>query len=145
MMSRITLNLKKSVHKVHDTGIRPELPSLFTQQSRLHANSNIKIVTPGFDSQRGVGPTFAGKDSVDTTFLGGGDGDEDVAFPMVKVPNYYRRNTHLSTITQESSNYEFGIGKSSPGGVGKAAFEEGAETEEDLQESVVESTGPSMA
>ncbi|EDR13649.1 uncharacterized protein LACBIDRAFT_292466 [Laccaria bicolor S238N-H82] len=135
MMSRITLNLKKSAHKVHDTGIRPELPSLFTQQSRLHANSNIKIVTPGFDNQRRVGPTF-GTGSVDTTFLGGGDGDEDVAFPMVRVPNYYRRNTHLSTITQESSNYELGVGKSSPAGVGRAAFEEGAETEEDLRGSV---------
>jgi len=142
MMSRITLNLKKSVHKVHDThNIRPELPSVFTQQSRLHANSNIKIVTPGFDNQRGAGPTF-GTDSVDTTFLGGGDGDEDVAFPMVRVPSYYRRNTHLSTITQESSNYEFGVGKSS---AGKPVFEEGAETEEDLQESVAESTGPLTA
>lgn len=142
MMSRITLNLKKSVHKVHDPHIRPELPSLFTQQSRLHPNSNIKIVTPGFDNQRRVGPTFA-TDSVDTTFLGSGDWDGDVAFPMVRVPNYYRRNTHLSTITQESSNYEFGVGKSSPGGVGKTAFEEDAETEEDLQGSAVESTGPS--
>lgn len=143
MMSRITLNLKKSVHKVHDDHIRPELPSLFTQQSRLHANSNIKIVTPGFDNQRGAGPIFS-TDSVDTTFLGSGDGDGDVAFPMVGVPNYYRRNTHLSTITQESSNYEFGVGKSSPGGFGKAAFEEGAETE-DLQGSAVEGTGPSTA
>jgi len=48
----------------------------------------------------------------------------------------------LSTITQESSNYEFGVGKSS---AGKPVFEEGAETEEDLQESVAESTGPLTA
>ncbi|KAF8904058.1 hypothetical protein CPB84DRAFT_1773281 [Gymnopilus junonius] len=51
MMSRITLNLKRSVKKLNDTTVvRAELPSIFTQRSeRIHANRDIKIITPGFN------------------------------------------------------------------------------------------------
>jgi hypothetical protein len=50
MMSRITLNLKKSVGRAQN--IQPELPSVFTQGS-LSVKPDLKIVTPGFTSQRG--------------------------------------------------------------------------------------------
>ena len=49
-MSRITLNLKKSVGRLND--VQPELPSMFTRGS-LSVKPNLKIVTPGFNSQRG--------------------------------------------------------------------------------------------
>jgi len=73
-MSRITLNLKKSVGRAHD--VQPELPSMFTQ-GNLNVNPDLKIVTPGFTSQRGranskpggefamisVAPPLAGKEN----------------------------------------------------------------------------------
>ena len=52
-MSRITLNLKKSVGKLNT--VQPELPSIFTRGS-LSVKPDLKIVTPGFtslSSQRG--------------------------------------------------------------------------------------------
>jgi len=49
-MSRITLNLKKSVGRAQT--IQPELPSMFTQGS-LNVKPELKIVTPGFTGQRG--------------------------------------------------------------------------------------------
>ena len=45
-MSRITLNLKKSV----ESDVQPELPSMFTQ-GYLSVNPDLNIVTPGFTSQ----------------------------------------------------------------------------------------------
>lgn len=50
MMSRITLNLKKSVGRAAQD-VQAELPSMFTQGSH-NVNSNLKVVTPGFNSQR---------------------------------------------------------------------------------------------
>jgi hypothetical protein len=47
MMSRITLNLKKSVGRAPD--VQPELPSMFTQ-GNLSVNLDLKT---GFTSQRG--------------------------------------------------------------------------------------------
>ena len=48
-MSRITLNLKKSVGRLNT--VQAEMPSMFTQGSRS-VNPDLKIVTPGFNSQR---------------------------------------------------------------------------------------------
>ncbi|KDR82415.1 hypothetical protein GALMADRAFT_237714 [Galerina marginata CBS 339.88] len=49
MMSRITLNLKKSVSKLNDTAVRAEMPSMFTQRSQIYTSQPLKIVTPGFN------------------------------------------------------------------------------------------------
>lgn len=61
MMSRITINLKKSVNKAKEISIRPELPSIFTQKSTMEPEPGVQIVTPGFNSGKmrkgGVGPT----------------------------------------------------------------------------------------
>ena len=51
MMSRITINLKKSVHKVNDTRIKAELPSMFTQHTQFQVGSNVNIVAPGFNQR----------------------------------------------------------------------------------------------
>jgi hypothetical protein len=58
MMSRITLNLKKSVGRAQN--IQPELPSMFTQGS-LSVKPDLKIVTPGFTSHSKSGGEFAMK------------------------------------------------------------------------------------
>ncbi|KAJ3515784.1 hypothetical protein NLJ89_g1548 [Agrocybe chaxingu] len=58
MMSRITLNLKKSVRKLNDTGVKAQLPSLFTQRSQLSVNPDIKIVAPGFNQQTATTQTL---------------------------------------------------------------------------------------
>jgi len=50
MMSRITLNLRKSVGRVH--GLQVEMPSMF-MQSRFSVDPGIRTVTPAFKSQRG--------------------------------------------------------------------------------------------
>jgi hypothetical protein len=52
MMSRITINLKQSVHKMNDTTVRPNLPSMFTQQSQMNVSTNINIVAPGFNQRK---------------------------------------------------------------------------------------------
>ena len=61
MMSRITINLKKSVNKAKEISIRPELPSIFTQKSTMEPEPGVQIVTPGFNSSKmkkgGIGPT----------------------------------------------------------------------------------------
>ena len=57
-MSRITLNLKKSVGRAQS--IQPELPSMFTQGS-LSVKPDLKIVTPGFTSHSKSGSEFAMK------------------------------------------------------------------------------------
>ncbi|TFK24399.1 hypothetical protein FA15DRAFT_669631 [Coprinopsis marcescibilis] len=49
MMSRITINLKKSVHKVSDSQVKPEMPSLFTQKTHMEVDPALKIVAPGFN------------------------------------------------------------------------------------------------
>ncbi|KAJ2932662.1 hypothetical protein H1R20_g4435, partial [Candolleomyces eurysporus] len=49
MMSRITINLKKSVKKLNDTRVKAELPSMFTQNTQFQVGSNVKIVAPGFN------------------------------------------------------------------------------------------------
>ena len=49
-MSRITLNLKKSVGRGQQE-IQPQLPSMFTQ-GNISVNPDLKVVTPGFSSQR---------------------------------------------------------------------------------------------
>ncbi|KAF6756013.1 hypothetical protein DFP72DRAFT_990020 [Ephemerocybe angulata] len=50
MMSRITINLKKSARKINGTQIRPEMPSNFTQKSQLDVvpDIDIRIAAPGF-------------------------------------------------------------------------------------------------
>lgn len=79
MMSRITLNLKKSVGRVND--VQAELPSMFTQGS-LHVNPDLKVSTPGFTSQRGrsnsksIGGDFAMK-SVPPTSQGKENWEEE--------------------------------------------------------------------
>lgn len=54
MMSRITINLKKSVHKVNDPSyIRPVLPSMFTQKDGMDVDTGLRVVVPGFNDSRG--------------------------------------------------------------------------------------------
>ncbi|KAF5340670.1 hypothetical protein D9611_007450 [Ephemerocybe angulata] len=50
MMSRITINLKKSAKKINGTQIRPEMPSNFTQKSQLDVvpDIDIRIAAPRF-------------------------------------------------------------------------------------------------
>jgi len=53
MMSRITISLKSSVEEGKTVGIvRPVLPSMFTQNSRMGVPSNVRIVTPSFDQTK---------------------------------------------------------------------------------------------
>ena len=55
MMSRITISLKSSVEDMKNVDVvRPVLPSMFTQHSRLDVASNIKIVAPGFNQTKTV-------------------------------------------------------------------------------------------
>ena len=49
-MSRITLNLRKSVGRVHE--IQAEIPSMF-MRGGFSVDPGIKIAMPGFRSQRG--------------------------------------------------------------------------------------------
>ncbi|KDR82416.1 hypothetical protein GALMADRAFT_220416 [Galerina marginata CBS 339.88] len=76
MMSRITLNLRKSVSE-HDTAVRAEMPSMFTQRSQVYTNHPIKIVGPGFNDF---------------------DLNEDERqFPMISIANPRKNNTTSTT------------------------------------------------
>ncbi|KAF8158500.1 hypothetical protein B0H34DRAFT_846735 [Crassisporium funariophilum] len=93
MMSRITLNLKKSVHKVNDSQIRPEMPSMFTQRSHLtvQGHSDIMIATPG-------GEIKSQTDSLQS----------ERGYPMIKVKSgrvQVSTRGQLSTISQESDSF----------------------------------------
>jgi len=52
MMSRITISLKSSVEDLKNLDVRPVLPSMFTQHSRMDVASNIKIVAPGYNQMK---------------------------------------------------------------------------------------------
>ena len=55
MMSRITISLKSSVEDMKNVDVvRPVLPSMFTQHSRMDVASNIKIVAPGYNQTKTV-------------------------------------------------------------------------------------------
>jgi len=52
-MSRITISLRSSVEDLKNVDVvRPVLPSMFTQNSRMDVASNIKIVAPGFNQTK---------------------------------------------------------------------------------------------
>jgi len=74
MMSRITLNLKKSVGRLNE--VQPELPSMFTQGSRS-INPDLKIVTPGFNSQRSRSNSKSGGEFAMRSLASGKRGLED--------------------------------------------------------------------
>ena len=83
MMSRITLNLKRSVGKLNDTNVRAELPSIFTKRSeRINTNHDIKIVAPGFNNGNATINDF---DEYDEDF--GRSRGEIVPMPVISVVN----------------------------------------------------------
>ncbi|KAH6912858.1 hypothetical protein BKA70DRAFT_1422412 [Coprinopsis sp. MPI-PUGE-AT-0042] len=94
MMSRITINLKKSVNKAKDISVRPELPSMFTQKSTMEPEPGMQIVTPGFNSGK-KGKIRAGP--MDTMM----SDDESSYDPTTSYPlmNFSKR---LSTIAEAS-------------------------------------------
>jgi hypothetical protein len=108
MMSRITINLKKSVNKAKDISIRPELPSIFTQKSTMEPEPGIQIVTPGFNSAR-KGKIRAGP--MDTMM----SDDESSYDPVTSYPlmNFSKR---LSTIAEASMHRTSATVQSQSGG-----------------------------
>ncbi|KAF9533193.1 hypothetical protein CPB83DRAFT_536235 [Crepidotus variabilis] len=120
MMSRITINLRQSVYKMNGSGVRPELPSMFTQVSNMNISTNINIVTPGFHND------LKSSDSLDLEFAPpvpidpiGPDGRRTNTFgrkPDLKsitiiAPTPALQGRHrLSTITQEASDWDVSHG-----------------------------------
>lgn len=109
MMSRITINLKSSVHKMKSSVVRPVLPSMFTQQTHLEVASDIKIVAPGFNQ---VKPTdtfdFGAEVPIGNLRREDHTGDIDTvglgrtAITILTPPKKQR----LSTVPQEATDRE---------------------------------------
>ena len=78
MMSRITINLKKSVYKVNDVShIRPELPSMFSQKSDLKVDSaGVDIGSPGLVDSQSRRASLGNVDSVPVSRVAGMEGGE---------------------------------------------------------------------
>ena len=112
MMSRITISLKSSVEAMKNVDVvRPVLPSMFTQNSRMDVASNIRIVAPGFNQTKSVDSLNFGLD-MSTNGL---RGNQSISAPAnrlglgattILTPN--RRK--LSTIQQEPLDWEQGNG-----------------------------------
>lgn len=115
MMSRITISLKSSVEDMKNVEVvRPVLPSMFTQHSRLDVASNIKIVAPGFNQTKTVDSLDFGLE-MSTNNLRGDQPQSGAAKKLgsgkaavtILTPN--RRQ--LSTIQQENSaDWDQGLG-----------------------------------
>jgi len=113
MMSRITINLKSSVHKMKNSVVRPVLPSMFTQQTHLDVASDIKIVAPGFNQTRTI-ETFDFGAEVPMGNLRREDHTGDIdkvglgraAITILTPPKKQR----LSTIPQEKTDWETSAG-----------------------------------
>ncbi|KAG2010290.1 hypothetical protein CC2G_013127 [Coprinopsis cinerea AmutBmut pab1-1] len=121
MMSRITINLKKSVHKVNDTEVRPEMPSMFTQKTRLEVSGDVHIVAPGFNQPgRSRSKPHCHTDTIQSSWEGDVEDEEGHtgSFPMIRIQN---PNSRLSTIDESlrstSAYYRKGRLDSSVGGV----------------------------
>jgi len=112
MMSRITISLKSSVEEMKNVDVvRPVLPSMFTQHSRLNVASDIKIIAPGFNQTRTVDSLDFGLEMSthelrqnQPSRLGLGNGALTTLTPN-------RRK--LSTIQQESPDLEHGLDSAS--------------------------------
>lgn len=133
-MSRITLNLKKSVHKVHDIPhIRAFMPSMFTQRSEFLVTGDIQFAAPGtvrtVDSdpgalysqsemivltskkypppQLGRGAREALREGPIRTLTGGPDGDgmQTVRF-VDEIPPNMPMGRMVQTRTQDDSSSE---------------------------------------
>jgi len=110
MMSRITLNLKKSVNKLKDTVVRPQLPSMFTQNSQMNVDPGIKIVAPGFNQASTVDSIDFGvavpMSNLNRNGAGGsrGGGGGGIGSKMITIVS--PKKARLSTITQEGSEWE---------------------------------------
>src|SRR3982751_5345230 len=88
MMSRITLNMKKSVHKMNRLGMKAELPSMFTQRSHLTVQDNLKIMAPGFGERTtGLDISTFGDD-----ILGSVSQNDVFEMPTIKVPQKPRES-----------------------------------------------------
>lgn len=105
-MSRITLNLKKSVNKAFgDTNIRPGYPSNFTQKSHISVGgTSIKIRTPGFNSSRNA-PDFSasvgGGFGTDSRFGADSRFGTESEYPMTRV-HVHQETTRKSLDSVES-------------------------------------------
>lgn len=109
MMSRITINLKSSVHKMKNNAIiRPDLPSVFTQQTHMNIASNIKIVAPGFNQSITDSVDFGVEMSTSNLRRNHADrvGSSQNAITIVAPPQKRQR---LSVIPQESSDWEYNV------------------------------------
>jgi len=110
MMSRITLNLKKSVRKVKDTVVRPELPSMFTQRSQLDVTPGIKIVAPGFNQTSTVDSIDFGvpvpMSNLSRAANGNGGSYKNGGKGLKAITIASPKQMRLSTISQESSQWD---------------------------------------
>jgi len=118
MMSRITISLKSSVADMKNVEVvRPVLPSMFTQHSRLDVASNIKIVAPGFNQTKTVDSLDFGLE-MSTNNLRGNQPQSGAAKKLgsgrAAVTIFTPNRPQLSTIRQENSgDWDHGLGSRS--------------------------------
>ncbi|KAG2010294.1 hypothetical protein CC2G_013131 [Coprinopsis cinerea AmutBmut pab1-1] len=101
MMSRITINLKKSAHKVHDSSVRPEMPTMFGQKSRSETNSGIHVVAPRFSRPA----RFNLKSHTDSAWEIDETEGQPGSFPMIRLQNPTPKS-NLNTGAVEIQTYE---------------------------------------
>ena len=101
-MSRITISLKSSVEEMTNVDVvRPVLPSMFTQHSRMDVASNIKIVAPGFNQTKTVDSMDFGLEMSAKDLRWNQPTNRGGAVTILS-PN----RPKLNTINQESSDWE---------------------------------------
>jgi hypothetical protein len=108
MMSRITISLKSSVEEMKNVDVvRPVLPSMFTQHSRLDVASNIKIVAPGFNQTKTVDSLDFGLEMpTDNLRRNQPNSAPPNRFAMGTTTNLTPDRRKLSTIQQEPWDWE---------------------------------------